>query len=573
MAFFDTVGVASIVPFVTVLANPNSIETIIYLNKLYSYIQNYQSISIEQFQITIGLIVFFIFLISVGFKSLTIFFQTRFTMMCEYSIGLRILKNYLKNNYNWYIDRNNSNFSKVILSEVNQLVYQSIIPLMNLLSLILVASGIILLIFLFNPEIAIIIMIIFGSSYIFIYICVRKYLNTIGTIRNYVNKQRFHIISEIFNSIKQIKLQKLEENYINKFEKPARLYAENQVKAQIIGQLPRFLIEAVAFGGVILLILILMVNYKNFQTILPIITLYLFAGYRLLPILQQIYISITQIRYSNELIENITNELKINESGLNTFKNNKKIKFDKLLLKNIEFEYKNKKYKSLNNINLVIEKNQTIGIVGKSGSGKTTLIDVIIGLLEPRMGYLEINEKKLNNENLDEWKNSIGYVPQDIYLINDTILANIALGIEEKDIDIEKVQTVLKASCLHEFIQNQLPQKYNTIIGENGIGLSGGQRQRIGIARALYRNPEFLVLDESTNGLDSITENSIMNSILKLSNSITILVVTHRLITLRNLDRILVMNDGKIIADGNFNYLKENCNYFKNLLLSEIVDK
>ena len=243
---------------------------------------------------------------------------------------------------------------------------------------------------------------------------------------------------------------------------------------------------------------------SNFSSILPILSVYIFAGYRLMPAIQQLYASFISLRFADAAINSIyeTQPAKLN---LN-FSNNKLALKKEISLKNIAYFYPKSLKTNLNNISLKILANTSVGLVGHTGSGKTTLIDVILGLLEPQEGILMVDNTIIDKNNLSLWQNNIGYVPQQIFLTDDTLTSNIAFGIDDKLIDHEIVEKVSKIANLHDFVINELPEKYNTIIGERGIRLSGGQRQRIGIARALYNNPSVLILDEATNSLDNLTE-------------------------------------------------------------------
>ena len=237
-----------------------------------------------------------------------------------------------------------------------------------------------------------------------------------------------------------------------------------------------------------------------------------------------------------------------------------------IILKNIDYYYPNTSRVALKNISLNIPAKSTVGLVGVTGCGKTTIVDIILGLLEPQKGTLEVDEKVITKQNSRSWQRSIGYVPQDVYLSDDTILANIAFGIEPKDISQDLIEKAAKIANLHDFVINELPKKYQTTIGERGVRLSGGQRQRIGIARALYHNPQVLILDEATSALDNQTEQAVMDAVSKLSKHITIIIIAHRLSTLKNCDKIFLLERGKLKNQGTF---EETINY--NEILSKNV--
>ena len=238
------------------------------------------------------------------------------------------------------------------------------------------------------------------------------------------------------------------------------------------------------------------------------------------------------------------------------YRDSGKLTFNKSInLKNIQYDYPNSPSSALKDINLNIPFGSNIGLVGTTGSGKTTLVDIILGLLEPQKGTLEIDDKIISKENLRSWQRSIGYVPQHIYLADDTIAANIAFGVKVEDINQELIKKVSKIANLHEFVINELSRQYETTIGERGVRLSGGQRQRIGIARALYHNPKVLILDEATSALDNKTEHNVMEAINNLSKNITIILISHRLNTVKNCDVILKLEKGRLVDQVNFDEL------------------
>ena len=322
-----------------------------------------------------------------------------------------------------------------------------------------------------------------------------------------------------------------------------------------IAQLPRFFLECIGFGGVLLIILYSMSDTGSFNNALPIISVYVFAGYRLLPALQQMYSSFTQLTFVVPSLDELNNDLR-NLQSLKKSLGQIKLAFNKTItLKNIHYNYPNSSIKALKNISINIPINSTIGLIGATGSGKTTLIDVILGLLEPQKGSLEVDGKVITKLNTRSWQRYIGFVPQHIYLSDDTVAANIAFGIDQKDINQGAVERASKIASLHEFIKDELPMRYQTTIGERGIRLSGGQRQRIGIARALYHDPKVLIFDEATSALDGATEKIVMDAINNLRKDVTIIIIAHRLSTVKRCDKIYVLEKGNLKAQGNFDEL------------------
>jgi ABC-type multidrug transport system fused ATPase/permease subunit len=562
MAILDVIGVASILPFITVLANPGIIEDNIVLKYIYNYSAAFGIENVNDFTIVLGIAVFIVLIISLAFKSLAIYAQLLFVSLREYTIGKRLMQCYLSQPYSWFLNRHSADFSKTVLSEVNLIISQALTPMIALLANGAVVVAIFLLLIIVEPIIALTISSIFALSYFIIYYLVRGYLKIIGQDRLRANNLRFTSVSEAFGAIKEVKFSGLENIYIDRFAETSKIFAKHQASALILSQLPRFAIEAVAFGGIIIVIIYYLVQTNNFINALPLISLYAFAGYRVLPALQKIYNSITLLRFMGPALDNLLQELKINQLKI-TLKKGGSLLFKKSIrLKNIYYNYPNTKKLALKNINLEIFAHTTVGLVGTTGSGKTTIVDIILGLLDPQKGTLEIDGKIINNENKKSWQQTIGYVPQHIYLFNDTISSNIAFGINKENINQKSIERAAKAANLHEFIINDLPLGYKTIIGERGIRLSGGQRQRIGLARALYHNPRVLVLDEATSAMDSVTENSIMKEIYKSRKDTTIILIAHRLTTVKDCDVIFLLDKGKLKNQGTFQELIKRSKLF-----------
>ena len=552
MALLDMIGVASILPFVTVISNPSLIETNLVLNIMFQTSEIFGVQNNEQFLIVLGFLVIVTLIFSLIFKALTTYVQLKFVHMREFSIGKRLLEGYLQNSYSWFLSRHSSELAKTILSEINQIIGSGIKPFLDLIAKSMIAIAITVLLFIANPKIALMVSISLGGIYLIIFYIVRGHINKIGNDRLKNNELRFMAISETFGAIKEIKVGKLEQIYLNRFSGPARTFAQTTASSQIIGQLPRYILEAITFGGVVLLILYLMTQTNSFNSVLPIFSLYIFAGYRLMPALQQIYVSLTKLTFVGPSLDKLYKD--IENLKLSNFNQDKKaLSFNKsITLKNINYNYPNSSRTALKDINFTIPIKSKVGLVGTTGSGKTTTVDIILGLLEAQKGTLKVDEKVITKKNVGSWQRLIGYVPQNIYLSDDSIAANIAFGEKPENINQETIIKVCKIANLHNFVINELPQKYQTLIGERGVRLSGGQRQRIGIARALYHNPQVLILDEATSALDNQTEQEVMDAVNSLNKNITIIIIAHRLNTVKNCDIIFRLEKGKLVAKGSF---------------------
>ncbi len=557
MALFDMLGVASILPFITVLSNPEIVDTNKVLNTAYNASSIFGVDTKQQFLFVSGIFVFCFLIISLSFKAFTNYAKARFTSMREYSIGKRLIEGYLDQPYSWFLNRHSADLGKTILSEVNSVVGKGLGSMMNLFMQSAITLALLLLLILVDFKLTLIVGFTLGLAYAIIYKFSQLYITRIGKQRFEANQTRFTAVSEAFGAAKEIKVGGLEKIYIKRFSDPAKVLAQSNASMAVLTLIPRFALEAITFGGMLLVVLYLMMLNGNFTTALPIIALYAFAGYRLMPALQGIYVSVSQLRYISPSLDSMYDDvLKLQPFVLNKYQNPLLLKKN-ITLKNINYHYPNVKRTTLKDINLVIPANSTVGFVGATGSGKTTTVDIILGLLEAQKGTLEVDGKVIDKNNRRAWQHSIGYVPQHIFLADDTVTANIAFGINPKDINQEAVEDAAKIANLHEFIINELPSQYKTTVGERGIRLSGGQRQRIGIARALYHKPQVLILDEATSALDNLTEKVVMEAVNNIGKNITIIIIAHRLSTVKECDIIFQLENGILKDQGTFDKLIE----------------
>lgn len=569
-ALLEMLGVASIIPFISIVINPNFIETNNILNIFYQTSKNYGILNITQFLFIISFFVFFLFIFTLITRALVQYAHIRFSLMREFTISKRLFENYLNKSYQWFINSHSANISKNILSEVGNVVGGVIMPIFVLISHSLVVLTITILLIFVDPILALSV----GFFLIFTYACIIFFIKKINSRLSYefhkANKDRFTVVLESLGAIKEIKVWGLEKYYINNFKKPAEIYANAQSLATIFNYMPRYIIEGISFGGIILLIIFLIGRGDEFIKTISIVAVYVFAGYRLLPALQSIYVSFLQIRFSKASLDLVHSDL-VSLKSLNNSNDNsdKMLLKNSIILKNINFNYsnianKNFEKKTLKNVNLTIPAVGKVAIIGKSGSGKSTIVDIILGLLDPDSGNLIIDENIINNYNKRSWQKNLGYVPQRIYLSNNSIASNIAFGKVINNTSLVSIEEAAKIANIHDFIIEELPNKYQTIIGERGINLSLGQCQRLGIARAIYRKPRVLILDEATSALDSYTEKKVIESLESLEKDMLIIFVTHRLNTIKDFNYIFLLEKGNIIAQGDYNYLIKN-NY-KNLI-------
>lgn len=575
MAIFEVLGVASVTPFLAVMSDPSIVESNSTLSKIYKDL-NFKSIN--NFLIFLGIISFSIMLISAFVRTLGIYLITKFAQLRRHSISLVLLNSYLSKDYEFFLARDTAELSKTLLSEVDQVVNGVIQPFSSLVAYSSASIALLLFLILINPITTLAALGLIGLSFLLIFLLVRPKMAQLGSKQIEANKDRFKAASEALNGIKEIKLYRRESFYLNQFSKPTYLMARYISFNQILSQIPRFLIEAFAFGGIILLAIMLLqksggIEANNLGNIIPLLGLYAFSGLKLLPAIQVVYQSSTQIQFWQSAINNLLKDfIKGLEAKATYEMTGDSINlgiFNALELKNLSFSYPKSNQQALEEISFSIQKNDSLAVIGRSGSGKSTLVDIILGLIKPTKGDILINNCNLRENIVRSWQSKIGYVPQEIYLLDSSIYENIAFGIPLEKIDRERVRSVSKIAQISSFIENELEFKYEHIIGERGIQLSGGQRQRIGIARALYNDPEIIIFDEATSSLDNKTEKDIIDSLGLVAKDKTLIVIAHRMSSISICNKVLILNNGSVSNFGNYNELKDSDMFMKELLKIE----
>jgi len=468
----------------------------------------------------------------------------------------------LRQPYAFHLQRNSSDLIRNLVSEVSTF-QKTFLSGLELVFEIIVLISILVLIFAVEPKAALIVFLIVTLFSFIIYKLTSKTIKSWGKTRLSESSKYFRNVAQAIGSVRDIILTGRENNFLYNHYLQKSTLTKIQQKFGTITVLPRFLFEFLAVFGILSITILFISEGRSYEKILPSVSLFAMAGYRLMPSINRILVSAQGFRYRFLSINILYEELMLKNlegkkvenhffepSDISVDETHKyeNVFSDQIEIKNLCYNYKNTKIKTLKNINLNIKKGQSIGIFGPSGSGKSTLISLILGLLEPASGKIEIDGIDLSKK-LIPWQRSIGYVPQSVYLIDDTISQNIAFGISRDQINKEKIDKAIEASQLKEFI-NSLRDKSETIVGENGVRLSGGQIQRIGIARALYHNPSVVVFDEATSSLDYQTEKELMNDIDKLKKDKTLIIIAHRLITVEKTDHLIKIESGKIVKQG-----------------------
>jgi len=550
------VAIASILPFLAVLANPAVIETSDRLNALYTGLG---FATPHRFLVFLGGAIFCLVFFGLLFRTFTHYAIYRFVFLRGYAIGSRLLAAYLRQPYSWFLNQHSAQLGANILTDVNKVVGQALMPAMRLLSYGAVGLMLIALLVAVQPKAALVLAVLLGGSYGLIYLGVRNRLARLGEARFEANHQRFQAAADAVGGIKDVKILGLEETYLRRFQKPALALAEYDATSAVISEFPRHILEAIGFGGMLLFILVMLATGDgHLGAVLPVLGVYAFAGLRLFPALQQVYGSFAALRFAKPTLDKLHADLAETSGGtpLRAGAGTPPLRLeDRLELAAIEYAYPQAERAALRGVDMSIPARTTVGLVGGTGAGKTTVVDLILGLLEPQAGMILVDGQPVTASNRRAWQRAIGYVPQAIFLTDESVAANIAFGLPAEAIDRAAVERAARIAELHDFVVHELPLGYDTPVGERGVRLSGGQRQRIGIARALYHDPDVLIMDEATSALDNLTEKAVMDAVHNLGHAKTIVLIAHRLSTVRSCDTIFMMEHGRVVAQGGYDEL------------------
>ncbi len=563
-AAIETLGIASTAPFLAVLAAPDTIEKNKWLMKAYTVlgIENR-----HQFLVVLGLLSFAGLVSGTACRSLNMWGQIRFNRSIEYSLASRLMTDYLRRPYAFYLGRNNADLTKMVLTEVAQVVSGFLSPIMILISSTIITTFMLALLCAMSASLALGTTAAVGATYTLIFLAMRGWITRLGQRRFKANQQRFEAASEVFGGIKEIKLLGNEYVYLKQFSGAYSRMARVQANAALAGSLPGRALELITFGGGLLLSLYFLEGSNELTRALPVIALFLLCARKMLPAIQNIFKNLTTLRYSQPAVNRLLQDFEQFEGSQTEMGPvTKPLPFERsLVLKDVSFTYPKVSKPAIANINLAIPAGGRVGFVGATGSGKTTTIDLVLGLLSPTKGRLLVDGTPIGLDNVRSWQVNLGYVPQHIYLADDTVTANIALGVSPKKIDPDAVERAARLASIHDFVVNEMAQGYMTMVGERGVRLSGGQRQRIGIARALYRDPKVLLFDEATSALDNLTEKAVMHGLQSLGRDRTMIFIAHRLSTVRDCDIIYLFEGGGIKACGTYDELTATSAEFQSM--------
>ncbi len=569
VAVLEAFGVGAVLPFLAAVSRPETLIENVYLRRTFDFVD--LKVDADNLVVLIGTSVIVIFVLKGLLGVFLTWLQARVLHSHRAWLSRTLFERYLDLPYQLYLDKNSAHVLHVI-SGVTAAFSTAFMPaLLLLVSESLVCAAIIILLLLVSPlvtAVAVALLGVVGGSY---FAFGRTRLAKIGKSQNEATKALNKSVIEGLGSLKETRVLGVEQYFLSKFDRLAKRYMRQAVRLNVINQFPRPVAEALFVTLILGVVIALSVTGNDLDEKLPLFLLFGVAFLRLLPSFNRIVYAygISQVQaVTLEVLHSELTEMRNASASMTPAPRPGELlpplQFDDALrLESVTFCYPNETTKALDGVSLEVRKGEVIGLVGRSGSGKTTLVDVILGLLEPQCGDIQVDGASILGRQAD-WRRLIGYIPQSIYLIDDTIRRNIAFGVEDSEIRADRVQSALEAAQLDTFVK-ALPAGLGTVVGDRGIRLSGGQRQRIGIARALYHKSELLVLDEATSALDVETETAVTGALARTLAGKTLIVIAHRLSTVRSCDRLYLIEDGRVADAGGYDELRENNEWFRQI--------
>jgi len=578
LALLEATGVASIMPFLAILSSPDLIES----HSALAVLSEWTGVtSADDLLLLTGALVFCLVVSALVLQALVVWAQVRYAGDLMHSWSCRIVETYLQQPYEWFLARHSSELSATTINEVNQVIYHAVLPTLMIASNALVALAVFAFLLIIDPILAATTVIVLAGAYVTTYRFLRGRIVRAGEAWLDSNQGRYHVLAEAFTGIKEVKVLHAEKSFAQQFESVSRRMCDAMIWSKVIGQVPSIAMQAIVFGGMLLVVLYVLATRGGFAAGLPMIGLYAFAGYKMMPALQRIYVYLAEMEFSSVALASLRGPLRFakdprsrpqaSEAGRDPAA---RVRLKRQLeFRDLVYRYPGSDIPTLNRMSFTIPAGFKVGIVGSTGSGKTTTVDLILGLLRPSAGSVLVDGTEIDDAQLRPWQASIGYVPQTIFLADTSLAGNIAFGVPKEKIEQARVEAVSKLASLHSFVVNEFPEKYESRTGERGVRLSGGERQRVGIARALYHDPDVLILDEATSALDNATERLVMDAVDSLAPSKTVIIIAHRLSTVKNCDAIFFLDDGVVSAQGTYDELRVAHPQFQLLTDGEPVEE
>lgn len=547
IAFFEAVSIGLLLPFISFISDPNSLSQFSFIEKFLNY---FGAVNFNQKLTVFSLVILFLFIFKNILRFGVIYFQNSFIQNNTAFHSVRLLRNYIFCPYTFHLQKNSAELLRNVNIEVQIMISHVITRYIVIFTDGLTVLSLLILLIFVQPYVALASTFCVGLLSLAFPAIFGKMLESRGKKMQDLRNDIIRWVNQSIGGIKETKVLNREDFFLKSFKQHNYAYAKNAIKVNIINEIPRVAFETAI---VIIVVVFCMLSFAAGNTaakLLSVVGIFAAAAFRIMPAAQKIVTSINMIKTYGSSVELLYNDLVLMEKNL-VFKTDsiQKISGDRSFYKKIEFRDVSYKYPSsdktiLKNINISIPRGKSVAFIGGSGEGKTTLIDVLLGLLTPTNGQILVDSENIHHK-LSSWQKIIGYIPQFIYLSDDSVRRNVAFGINDEEIDDSQVWKCLEDAQLRCVVE-ELPEKLDTFVGEFGVRLSGGQRQRIGIARALYHNPEVLILDEATSSLDYSTEREIIKTLEMFRGEKTLIIITHRLKTVENCDIKYHLDKGKI---------------------------
>jgi ABC-type multidrug transport system fused ATPase/permease subunit len=557
-ALFQVIGITSIFPFLAIAADPERIRRSHFGTR---FLNLFPPMENRQLLLVAGLIAIAALLVSNAVNLLSEYARTRYAQNFAHWLRVRLLRRMASQPYTYFLQRNSGDLLKKVLGDVMNYTSGVLLPLLDTVARVLTAVLLLATLFLVQPVIALSAAIVLGTYYVIIFRLLTRKRREVDENLKISVAGSYREAQQMLGGIKPVKVHRAEEHFLSRFSRHSAVLAQMYARLPIFANSARYLVEPLAFGGLVVAVLLLAAKGRDFSDILPNLGVMALAGYRLLPSLQLLYAQLTQVSSMRHAVDEVYDEFVA--AGMDRsvppvisaefvtpaspFRWNNAI-----TLCEISYRYPGAARPALEGLFLIIAKNTSIGVVGPTGSGKSTFVDLLLGLYHPTAGEILIDGQPLTPGLVPSWQASIGYVPQDIFLIDDTIARNIAFGVSDEKIDEARLGEACAMAQLLDFIEGELPKGFDTDVGERGVRLSGGQRQRIGLARALYHRPSLLILDEATSALDVATEAKLLEALRSLAGKLTMIVAAHRLSAVANCDQLLDL--GEMVGAVKANY-------------------
>jgi ATP-binding cassette, subfamily B, bacterial PglK len=567
-ALVEAIGVGSVMPFIAVATNSGIIDRSAILQAFEAWV----GFERNHFIVLLGVLFAIVTVIANISSIASLAALTKFSAKVGHTLSTRLLRGCLAQPYGYFLTASTADRAALILSSTRRVSEGIVSPFIALLAKSVSAICILGALSWIDPFVAFAVVMMIVPIYGLTFYSVRGRLNHLGAEIADKDRESYRLVNEALSGVKDLKILGRTDYVSSRFEDAARALASAQSSGALLGYLPKLVFETVAVLMIVGVILASLVTTREPSTAVSLAALYAYAGYRLLPAIQAIFGSVSVIKYNIDSLESVVGAIEAGDAAAvsvpdagEAFAPGTMI-HSSVELRDITFRYPEKTRPALDSVSIEIPRGTHIAVVGPSGSGKSTLLDVLVGMLSPESGGVYVDGRLMQPSGLPAFRTRIGYVPQSVFLADASVSENIAFGIPSQLIDERLVRVAAQAAQIHEFIETSMPEGYHTRVGERGVRLSGGQRQRLGIARAVYHDPELVILDEATNALDGKTEGAFMETIKALAGSRTIVSVAHRLASVRDCDRIFVLAEGRVVAAGTYESLNATSADFQALV-------